>query len=92
MASIYKEIIIDARFAPGCRVDVSLEDSAHRHSRGRPGNRRYIIPVVFSLLREWRRRSLGRAALRHMCADELRDIGLAPAEAAREGCKPFWRP
>jgi uncharacterized protein YjiS (DUF1127 family) len=50
-----------------------------------------LIHTLLSLLREWRRRRLGRAALCHMRADELRDLGLSPAEAAREGGKPFWR-
>jgi uncharacterized protein YjiS (DUF1127 family) len=50
-----------------------------------------LMPMILALLREWRRRQLGRVALRRMSAAELRDIGLTPAEAGREGRKPFWR-
>jgi uncharacterized protein YjiS (DUF1127 family) len=79
MASVYKEIIISAEAQQVRRV---LRNVVALHER---------IDMVSSLLREWRRRRLGRAVLCHMCADELRDISLTPAEAAREGCKPFWR-
>jgi uncharacterized protein YjiS (DUF1127 family) len=82
---------VHERFAPGLVVDVRLEDGVHRRFRGRLGNPRSMMYVVFSLLREWRRRRRGRAALCQMCADELRDIGLTPAAAGREGRKPFWR-
>jgi uncharacterized protein YjiS (DUF1127 family) len=82
---------VHERFAPGFVIDARPEDGAHRRFRERPGNPRSLMYVVFSLLREWRRRRRGRAALCHMCAGELRDIGLTPAAAAREGRKPFWR-
>jgi len=80
MASVYKEIVISAE-AEQVRRPIRYVGAMHQR-----------FDVVFSLLREWRRRRLGRAVLCHMCADELRDIGLTPAEAAREGRKPFWWP
>jgi uncharacterized protein YjiS (DUF1127 family) len=42
-------------------------------------------------LAEWRRRSRERAALARLDMRDLRDIGLTPADAAREINKPFWR-
>ncbi|MDE1168646.1 MAG: DUF1127 domain-containing protein [Pseudomonas sp.] len=32
-----------------------------------------------------------RRALRELDADQLKDIGLTPRQAYREGVKPFWR-
>ena len=40
---------------------------------------------------EWRRRARSRAVLAGFDARGLRDLGLTPAEAARECAKPFWR-
>ncbi|HUC65073.1 MAG TPA: hypothetical protein VMA53_06585 [Stellaceae bacterium] len=79
MASIHTRIITSADAAP-VRPAIRYVGAVHER-----------LAVVFSLLREWRRRRLGRAVLCHMCVAELRDIGLTPAEAAREGRKPFWR-
>jgi uncharacterized protein YjiS (DUF1127 family) len=42
-------------------------------------------------LAQWRRRSRERAALARLDLRALRDIGLTPADAAREINKPFWR-
>ncbi|HKW55695.1 MAG TPA: DUF1127 domain-containing protein [Stellaceae bacterium] len=42
-------------------------------------------------LETWRRRAQSRTQLAHLDQRELRDIGLTPAEAARECAKPFWR-
>ncbi len=39
----------------------------------------------------WEKRLRDRAALRDMDSHLLRDIGLAPEDAAREAAKPFWR-
>jgi uncharacterized protein YjiS (DUF1127 family) len=44
-----------------------------------------------AMLIEWRRRRIGRAALRRLSERQLRDIGITPAEAERECTKPFWR-
>jgi uncharacterized protein YjiS (DUF1127 family) len=79
MAFDYKEIVISAE-AEQVRRAIRYVGAMHER-----------FDVVFSLLREWRLRRLGRAALRQMCAGDLRDISLTPAEAAREGGKPFWR-
>jgi uncharacterized protein YjiS (DUF1127 family) len=38
----------------------------------------------------WRRRARSRTQLARFSARELRDIGLTPADAARECAKPFW--
>lgn len=43
------------------------------------------------MLAAWRRRAQGRAQLALLSEYELRDIGVTPAEAAREYAKPFWR-
>jgi uncharacterized protein YjiS (DUF1127 family) len=50
-----------------------------------------LMQMIVALLREWRRRGRGRAALGRMGLHDLRDLGLTPAEAAREAGKPFWR-
>jgi uncharacterized protein YjiS (DUF1127 family) len=50
-----------------------------------------VITPWRGLLAEWRRRVRSRAVLARFSARELRDIGLTPAEAARECAKPFWR-
>jgi uncharacterized protein YjiS (DUF1127 family) len=39
----------------------------------------------------WRHRLQTRPALLELDAEQLRDIGLDPFEARREGMKPFWR-
>jgi len=38
----------------------------------------------------WRRRARSRTQLARLSERELRDIGLTPADAARECAKPFW--
>ncbi|KAA0950646.1 MULTISPECIES: DUF1127 domain-containing protein [unclassified Pseudomonas] len=38
----------------------------------------------------WHRRHT-RKALLELTAEQLRDIGLSPGQARREGLKPFWR-
>lgn len=38
----------------------------------------------------WIRRRRTRRALARLTADELRDVGLTPEQAARETAKPFW--
>ncbi len=44
-----------------------------------------------SLLAEWRRRARSRAELAALCQYQLHDIGLSPAERARECAKRFWQ-
>jgi uncharacterized protein YjiS (DUF1127 family) len=46
---------------------------------------------IHGVLAAWRRRAQGRAQLAQFGERELRDIGLTPADAARECAKPFWR-
>lgn len=41
-------------------------------------------------LAAWLRRAQSRTQLAQLSDRELRDIGLTPAEAAREYAKPFW--
>jgi len=43
-------------------------------------------------LRLWRDRTAARRALADMDARSLRDAGIAPAAAAYEAGKSFWRP
>jgi uncharacterized protein YjiS (DUF1127 family) len=85
VTSVYKGIVIGAEAE---QARTALREVSAVQERFAPAR---VVDVVFSLPREWRRRRRGRAALCQMCADELRDIGITPAEAAREGCKPFWR-
>ena len=42
------------------------------------------------LVRAWRERSRSRRLLSTLDHRALRDIGLSPADAAREAAKPFW--
>ena len=46
---------------------------------------------VARTLAAWRWRARSRTQLAHLSERELRDIGLTPADAARECAKPFWR-
>lgn len=39
----------------------------------------------------WMRRRRTRQALRALDADLLKDVGLTPSEAFREGRRPMWR-
>jgi uncharacterized protein YjiS (DUF1127 family) len=45
-----------------------------------------LIPVV----KRWRRRSRERRILGGLGPRELQDIGIVPADVAREIEKPFW--
>ena len=46
---------------------------------------------VLATVREWRRRSHGRAELSMLDARMLADIGLTPSEAEFLANKPFWK-
>jgi uncharacterized protein YjiS (DUF1127 family) len=50
-----------------------------------------LIARVVRRLAAWHRRICSRTQLARLSERELRDIGLTPAEAARECAKPFWR-
>jgi uncharacterized protein YjiS (DUF1127 family) len=45
----------------------------------------------YSLWALYCHRWMSRKTLLNLTADELRDVGLNPTEAYREGIKPFWR-
>jgi uncharacterized protein YjiS (DUF1127 family) len=55
------------------------------HSAGHAAGR------LFGALREWRRRSKGRAQLAAMDDRMLADIGISRADAEFLADKPFWR-
>ena len=58
--------------------------SAIRHA-GATGER------VLRLLKTWQRRAADRSALGRLGPRLLADMGITPAEAAREAAKPFWQ-
>ena len=49
------------------------------------------VPRLFGALREWRRRSKGRAQLATLDDRMLADIGISRADAEFLANKPFWR-
>ncbi len=53
-----------------------------------PASRR---PGLFTTLARWAERRNQRRALLALDDKLLKDIGLSPADAWREGYKPFWR-
>jgi uncharacterized protein YjiS (DUF1127 family) len=72
---------------------IRFEDLGGRITRTRrsaysEGN---AIPRLFGALREWRRRSRGRAQLATLDDRMLKDIGISRADAEFLANKPFWR-
>jgi uncharacterized protein YjiS (DUF1127 family) len=59
--------------------------------RPRVAARESLSARIVRVLAVWRRRTRSRTQLARLSDGELRDIGLTPAEAARECAKPFWR-
>jgi uncharacterized protein YjiS (DUF1127 family) len=61
--------------------------------RGPPPRREWrdLLHAAAALVRLWHRRFRERADLAHLDMRMLRDIGITPSEAVREGDKPFWR-
>jgi uncharacterized protein YjiS (DUF1127 family) len=59
-----------------------------RRSAHSAGN---AAPRPFGALREWRRRSKGRAQLGALDDRMLKDIGISRADAEFLANKPFWR-
>ena len=60
----------------------------------RPAERPHVSRLVAALavtLAAWENRRRSRTALARLDTHLLRDIGLAPARAAEEASKPFWR-
>lgn len=51
----------------------------------------WVFDAVPETLIEWQRRHQDRQALASLDDRLLRDVGISPAEAAREAAKPFWR-
>ena len=72
---------------------IRFEDLGGRNARARrsahsAGN---AIPRLFGALREWQRRSKGRAQLATLDDRMLKDIGISRADAEFLANKPFWR-
>ena len=72
---------------------IRFEDVGGRNARARrsghsAGN---AIHRLYGALREWRRRSKGRAQLAALDARMLADIGVSRADAEFLANKPFWR-
>ena len=74
-------------------ISVAHEPAAARlrqdHRPQAPASGRLIARMA-RLLVAWRRRTRSRTQLARLSERELRDIGVTPAEAARECAKPFW--
>ena len=68
--------------------DVSGRIARARRSAHSAGN---AAPRLFGALREWRRRSKGRAQLAALDDRMLADIGVSRAEAEFLANRPFWR-
>jgi uncharacterized protein YjiS (DUF1127 family) len=49
-----------------------------------------LIRSLLKMLNHWHQRSLQRTALAALDDRMLKDIGLTPADVAREINKPFW--
>ncbi len=54
------------------------------------GSGEKLAARIVRTLETWRRRARSRTELARLGDGELRDIGLTPADAARECRKPFW--
>jgi uncharacterized protein YjiS (DUF1127 family) len=63
--------------------------TSRRAAAGRRSGR--VIEQAVGLLREWRRRSSGRAKLAMLDDRMLEDIGITRAEAESLSRKPSWR-
>lgn len=63
----------------------------HRRPPARAAASGRLIARIRDAFSTWRQRAQGRTQLAHLSERELRDIGLTPADAAREYAKPFWR-
>ncbi|KPD12016.1 DUF1127 domain-containing protein [Phaeobacter sp. 11ANDIMAR09] len=62
-------------------------------------NSRPALPVLAQaavafavLVTKWSIRHKTRKELRHLSADQLKDIGISRQEAHYQGTLPFWRP
>ena len=71
-----------------------MSSLAHRlvATRLRRMDRRESVAARFwRTVEEWHRRARSRTQLARLSERELRDIGLASTDAAKESAKPFWR-
>jgi uncharacterized protein YjiS (DUF1127 family) len=75
-------IPLERRLARG-----AAPDAAARASQGL----RSALRRAFAEVREWRRRTRGRAELARLDDRTLRDIGITRVDALFEINKPFWR-
>ncbi|MBB3591116.1 uncharacterized protein YjiS (DUF1127 family) [Rhizobium sp. BK529] len=76
--------------AKGHIVSIVSIDSPHEIvlPRHKPATTRLMRLWVAILI--WHQKREGRRALRHMTADQLKDIGLSQTDAAREISKSFF--
>jgi uncharacterized protein YjiS (DUF1127 family) len=72
-------------------ISVAREPTAVTPRRDHRQRTTSLIARVARALAVWRRRARSRGELARLGERDLRDIGLTPAEAARECAKPFWR-
>jgi uncharacterized protein YjiS (DUF1127 family) len=72
---------------------IRFEDVGGRITRPRRSalSESKAAPRLFGALREWRRRSKGRAQLATLNDRMLADIGISRADAEFLANKPFWR-
>jgi uncharacterized protein YjiS (DUF1127 family) len=63
----------------------------HRLPASQPGGLIDALRAAVALIQLWHRRARERQQLACLDHRMLRDIGVTPAEAARECDKPFWR-
>jgi uncharacterized protein YjiS (DUF1127 family) len=70
-------------------ISVAHEPAAARRRRD-VGHGDGLVQRMRRALATWHRRTLSRTQLARLGERELRDIGVTPAEAARECAKPFW--
>ncbi|MGR3623131.1 DUF1127 domain-containing protein [Pseudophaeobacter sp.] len=73
--------------------------AAHSHPNMSYLNSRASLPVLAQaavafavLVTKWSNRQRTRKHLRHLSAEQLKDIGLSRQDAHYQGTLPFWRP
>jgi uncharacterized protein YjiS (DUF1127 family) len=70
---------------------IRFEDVGGRGARRSARSAGNAAARLFRILREWRRRSKGRAQLAALDERTLADIGISRADAEFLANKPFWR-
>lgn len=73
--------------------------ATHSHPHMSYLNSRAALPVLAQaavafavLVTKWSNRQRSRQHLRHLSAEQLKDIGVSRQEAHYQGTLPFWRP